>query len=70
MAVHGFYIRDRWQPTDKLTLSYGVRIERYPLVRRANRGIESIDWDALDRGEGMFVLLGASAGTRTISTST
>ncbi|MCA1650385.1 MAG: TonB-dependent receptor, partial [Acidobacteria bacterium] len=59
---YGFYIRDRWQPTDKLTLSYGVRLERYPLARRANRGIESIDWDALDRGEGMFVLLGGLGG--------
>jgi hypothetical protein len=59
---YAFYIRDRWQPTTNLTLSYGVRFERYPLMKRADRGIETIDWDAVDRGEGMFVLLGGKGG--------
>jgi flavin-binding protein dodecin len=59
---YAFYIRDRWQVSQKLTLNYGVRFERYPLMRRANRGIETIDWAAVDRGEGMFVLLGGRGG--------
>jgi hypothetical protein len=59
---YAFYIRDRWQPSARLTLSYGVRFERYPLGRRAERGLESLDWNALTRGEGMFVLLGGRGG--------
>ncbi len=55
---YAFYIRDRWQPTGKLTLSYGVRFERYPLMHRATRGIEQIDWPAAINGQGMFVNLG------------
>jgi hypothetical protein len=55
---YAFYIRDRWQATPNLTLSYGARFERYPLMRRADRGIEALDWPALNGGQGMFVLLG------------
>ncbi len=40
----GFYARDRWQVTRKLTLNLGVRYELYPLMTRANdKGIERLD---------------------------
>ena len=40
----GWYIRDRWQATRKLTLSLGLRYELYPLQTRAGRGgIEGTD---------------------------
>jgi hypothetical protein len=59
---YAFYIRDRWQPTSQLTLSYGVRFERYPLMRRQDRGIEQVDWPAALNGQGMFVKLGGRGG--------
>jgi Carboxypeptidase regulatory-like domain/TonB dependent receptor len=39
---HNFYGRDRWQVNDKLTLDLGLRYEYYPLMTRANRGIEKV----------------------------
>ena len=39
---HTFYARDRWQVSDKLTLDLGLRYEYYPLMQRADRGIEKI----------------------------
>ena len=39
----GLYIADRWQVNEKLTLNLGVRYENYPLMSRANRGIELLD---------------------------
>ncbi len=39
----GWYVRDRWQATRKLTLNLGLRYEYYPLITRADRGIER--WD-------------------------
>ncbi len=39
----GWYFRDRWQVTPKLTLSLGVRYELYPLMTRASGGIERYD---------------------------
>ena len=39
---HGLYARDRWQMTNKLTVDLGLRYEYYPLMTRANRGIERI----------------------------
>ena len=52
---HGFYVRDRWQVNDKLTLNGGLRFEMYPTMTRADRGIERLDfatWNVLigDRG--------------------
>ncbi len=44
----GFYINDRWQVNDKLTLNYGVRYEYYPLMSRAERGLEQLDLDTFD----------------------
>src|SRR6202035_2736177 len=36
---YGLYVRDRWNVTPKLTLSYGMRWEYYPLPRRVDEGI-------------------------------
>ncbi len=44
---HGFYGRDRWQVNDKLTLDLGLRYEYYPLMTRADRGIEQVDLNTL-----------------------
>src|SRR6185503_11707918 len=44
---HGLYARDRWQVSSKLTLDLGLRYEYYPLMTRANRGIEQVDLDTL-----------------------
>jgi hypothetical protein len=41
----GFYVRDRWQASRNLTLTLGVRYELYPMMHRADRGIERIDFD-------------------------
>src|SRR4051812_40641965 len=38
-----FYIRDRWNVSPKLTVSYGVRYEYYPFPKRADRGLEWYD---------------------------
>jgi outer membrane receptor protein involved in Fe transport len=39
----GWYFRDRWQASRKLTLNLGLRYEYYPLITRIDRGIER--WD-------------------------
>ncbi|HYO81813.1 MAG TPA: TonB-dependent receptor, partial [Bryobacteraceae bacterium] len=39
----GFYVRDQWQATRKLTLTIGVRHENYPMPTRADRGVELYD---------------------------
>jgi hypothetical protein len=52
----GFYLRDRWQVTRNLTLSLGLRFEKYPLMTRADRGIEYYD-DTTNQ-----VLLGGRGG--------
>jgi hypothetical protein len=40
---HNTYVRDRWQVSDKLTLDLGLRYEYYPLMTRADRGIERVE---------------------------
>ncbi len=42
--MYTFYVRDRWQITPKLTMSYGVRYENYPFPTRATRGLERYDF--------------------------
>jgi hypothetical protein len=39
----GWYARDRWAVTPHLTLSIGLRYEFYPLMTRADRGLERYD---------------------------
>ena len=39
-----FYVTDRWQAADKLTINFGLRYENYPLMQRDNGvGIETYD---------------------------
>ena len=52
----GLYVRDRWQVTRALTLNLGLRFEHYPLMTRADRGIEYYD-DTTNQ-----VLLGGRGG--------
>jgi TonB dependent receptor len=40
-----FYVRDRWRVTQNLTLNLGLRLEYYPLMSRANSGIERLDYN-------------------------
>lgn len=40
-----FYVRDRWRPSDKLTINAGLRLEYFPLMRRANHGIEVLNYN-------------------------
>jgi hypothetical protein len=35
---HAFYMRDRWNLSDKLTLDLGLRWEYYPIMQRENHG--------------------------------
>jgi hypothetical protein len=53
---YGFYFRDRWQVTKDLTLNLGLRYEAYPLMTRADRGIEYYD-ETTNK-----VILGGKAG--------
>jgi hypothetical protein len=39
----GLYVNDRWQVNEKLTLNLGLRYENYPLMTRADRGLEVLD---------------------------
>jgi hypothetical protein len=43
MWLHSLYIRDRWNVTHRLTLSYGMRYEYFPMPTRPDRGIERYD---------------------------
>lgn len=40
---YAFYVRDRWNVTPKLTISYGMRWEYYAFPTRADRGMEWFD---------------------------
>jgi outer membrane receptor protein involved in Fe transport len=41
---HAVFFRDRWTPSDKLTLDLGLRWEYYPIMTRADgRGIDRVD---------------------------
>lgn len=45
MPSYGFYIRDQWQVTRKLTFNFGTRFEIYPVGRRDHHGPERYDPD-------------------------
>lgn len=40
MQSYSFYVRDQWQVTNRLTLSYGTRYEYFPIPTRHDRGLE------------------------------
>ena len=41
----GYYIRDNWQATRKLSLNLGMRFEHFPIMNRGEFGIERYDPD-------------------------
>jgi hypothetical protein len=41
--IFAVYIRDQWQASRKLTLTYGTRWESYPFPTRGDRGMEYLD---------------------------
>jgi hypothetical protein len=51
------YVRDRWNVNQKLTVSAGLRLEYYPLMTRADSGIERLDYS------NYTVLLGGRGNT-------
>jgi hypothetical protein len=53
---NAFFIRDRWQVRPDLTLSLGLRMEHYPMMRRADRGLERLDYNTYE------VLIGGLGG--------
>jgi hypothetical protein len=53
---HAAYVRDRWAVSQRMTLDLGLRWEYYPIMNRANRGMERLDLDTLE------VLLGGVGG--------
>ncbi len=59
MPGYGFYARDQWQATRKLTISFGARLERYPFATRDHRGGERYD------PETDLVLVGGVGGVPT-----
>jgi hypothetical protein len=50
------YLRDRWNVSQKLTVSAGLRMEHYPLMTRGSRGIERLDYNTYE------VLIGGVGG--------
>jgi Carboxypeptidase regulatory-like domain/TonB dependent receptor len=42
---YSLYVRDQWQASSKLTISYGTRWEYFPVPTRASRGLERYDVD-------------------------
>lgn len=40
----GFYFRDQWQASRRLTVNLGLRWEYYPFMTRDHRGVERYDW--------------------------
>lgn len=44
-TFYSLYLRDRWQVTPRVTLSYGLRWEYYPYPTRIDRGLERYDFN-------------------------
>ena len=42
---YGLYVRDQFELTKKMSVSVGLRYEYYPLVRRADRGLEVFNFN-------------------------
>ena len=42
--MYSAYLRDQWQVSPKLTVSYGTRYEYFPFPTRADRGMERYDF--------------------------
>ncbi len=53
---HGLFFRDRWTVSPKLTLDMGLRWEYYPIMGRADRGLDRVDLQTLE------VILGGLGG--------
>ena len=53
---HALYLRDRWTAGSRLTLDMGVRWELYPMMSRANRGLEMLNLKTME------VLIGGRGG--------
>jgi outer membrane receptor protein involved in Fe transport len=45
---YGLYVADRWQVNEKLTLNLGLRYEYYPLMSRADRGLELLNYSTFN----------------------
>jgi hypothetical protein len=56
-TFYSLYLRDRWQVTPRLTLSYGLRWEYYPFPARLDRGLERYDFNT---NESILCGLGAT----------
>jgi hypothetical protein len=63
---YGWFIRDRWQATGKLALSFGLRYEVFPLMTRAGRG--GIEW--WDSGTNLILLGGAGGVPQDVGITT
>src|SRR5882724_9534821 len=59
---YSFFVKDQWQASRKLTLSYGVRWDRFPMGTRANQiGFRSTTI-AIQPGTGSTVSLSRISG--------
>jgi Carboxypeptidase regulatory-like domain len=61
---HALYIRDRWTPSSRLTLDFGLRWEYYPIMGREDWGFEILDLNTLE-----MVLGGLGGNPRNVGLS-